>query len=53
MLYTFLYMACKNAHWYVYAYKCALVFVACCLLVCAGLCSGVGRSVSLYGAKCE
>jgi len=30
-----------------------LFFVACCLLVCGGLCSGVGRSVSLYGAKCE
>lgn len=28
-----------------------LLFVACCLLVCGALCSGVGRSVSLIWRK--
>lgn len=37
MLYTFIYIACKNAHWYVYAYKCALVF--CSLLFACVWCA--------------
>jgi len=37
MLYTFLYMAVKMLHWYVYAYKCTLV--VCCLLFACVWCA--------------